>query len=211
MSINNNDITQLEENIKLEGLSAEEIWTLLYNKELNCKKNILEYIAITKILKNSNGTGQIEETYEFIYNSIEEMGSNIKPNTAMYLKNQLKNQLGKYVKDKDPKPVNHFIEFFKEAYPPRARRKDFTWVLMDISNITEEQIWNTLTYINAWCLKDNNRLNKDQKLDIINMVEMLISKGNIKYINQVKSLEKLLNVLKIKVVTSHNKFKVTVI
>lgn len=211
MSTNINEKTQTEENIKLEGLSADEIWTLLYNKELNCKKNILEYIEITKILKSNSGTGQIVETYEFIYNSIEDMGSNIKPNTAMYLKNQLKNQLGKYVKEKDPKPVNYFIEFFKEAYPPRLRRKDFTWVLMDINNITEEQIWNTLTYINAWCLKGNNRLNKKQKSDIIEMVEMLISKGNIKYINQVKSLEKLNNVLKIKIVTSNNTFAVTVL
>ena len=43
----------MEENISLENLSAEEIWEKLYNKELNCKKNILEYIDITKILKKT--------------------------------------------------------------------------------------------------------------------------------------------------------------
>ena len=29
----------------------------------------------------------------------------------MFLKNKLKSQLGKYVKNKDPMPMNYFIEF----------------------------------------------------------------------------------------------------
>ena len=32
-----------EENINFENLNGEEVWEKLYNKELNTKKNILEY------------------------------------------------------------------------------------------------------------------------------------------------------------------------
>ncbi|GIM30433.1 hypothetical protein CPJCM30710_30990 [Clostridium polyendosporum] len=209
MNTDTNNKSQIKVNTDLEGLDAKEIWKVLYNKDLNSKKNILEYISITKVLKQDNITSeQIQGTYTLIYNSIEELGSIIKVNTIMYLKNQLKAQLGKYVKEKDPKPINYFIEFFKEAYPANARRKDFTWVLIDINKITEEQIWTTLTYINRCCLKDDITLNADQKKDIIKVIKLLVNKNNIKYINQVKSLEKLLNVLNIKIVTSDDGFQV---
>nr|WP_207753619.1 hypothetical protein [Clostridium paridis] len=198
----------IDENIKLDGLSAKEVWEALYNKELNSKKSILEYIELTKVLKKDNvDSKQIQETYNFIYDSIEKMGDAIKVNTNLYLKNQLKAQLGKYVKNIDPKPVNYFIEFFKEAYPPHERKKDFTWVLMDINKITEEQIWTTLTYINSGCIK-GNKLSHNQIKDTIEMVEKLIDKNNIKYVNRVKSLEKLLNVLGIKIVNVNDRFKV---
>lgn len=199
----------MEEKIILEGLNGEEIWEKLYNKELNCKKNILEYIDITKVLiKEKADIYQIESTYNFIYNSIDKMSDQIKPNTIMYLQNQLKAQLGKYVSIKDPKIESTFIQFFKEAYPEGNRRKDFTWVLMDINRIADEQIWNTLIYINRECLKNDLRLSSEEKEDIIKMIEKLVKKNNIKYINQVKSLNRLLNVLKIKVVDSKDKFKV---
>ncbi|MFL0245737.1 hypothetical protein [Candidatus Clostridium stratigraminis] len=193
----------------LEELDAKEIWKVLYGKELISKKNILEYIDTTKVLKQENiASEKIQETYTFIYDAIEGMSSIIKVNTKMYLKNQLKAQLGKYVKEKDPTPINHFIEFFKEAYPANNRRKDFTWVLMDINKITDEQIWNTLAYINGWCLRNNNKLDDNQKKDIIKMIELLVSKNNIKYINNTRSLEKLLNNLNIKIVTFRDGFKV---
>lgn len=199
----------MEEKIILEGLNGEEIWEKLYNKELNCKKNILEYIDITKVLiKEKADIYQIESTYNFIYNSIDKMSDQIKPNTIMYLQNQLKAQLGKYVSIKDPKIESTFIQFFKEAYPEGNRRKDFTWVLMDINRIADEQIWNTLIYINRECLKNDLRLSSEEKEDIIKMIEKLVKKNNIKYINQVKSLNRLLNVLKIKIVDSKDKFKV---
>lgn len=199
----------MEEKIILEGLNGEEIWEKLYNKELNCKKNILEYIDITKVLiKEKADIYQIESTYNFIYNSIDKMADQIKPNTIMYLQNQLKAQLGKYVSIKDPKIESTFIQFFKEAYPEGNRRKDFTWVLMDINRIADEQIWNTLIYINRECLKNDLRLSSEEKEDIIKMIEKLVKKNNIKYINQVKSLNRLLNVLKIKIVDSKDKFKV---
>jgi hypothetical protein len=198
-----------EKTINLDGLDAKGVWEKLYGKELNTKKSILEYIDITKVLKQENVSGDmIQDTYTFIYNAIEEMSGTIKVNTKMYLKNQLKAQLGKFVKEKDPKPINHFIEFFKEAYPENNRRKDFTWVLMDASKITDEQIWTTLAYINAWCLKDDNKLDDNQKKDIIKMIELLVSRNNIKYINNIRSLEKFLKNLNLKIVNHRDKFKI---
>jgi hypothetical protein len=195
--------------IDLQGLDAKETWKALYGKELNTKKNILEYIEITKVFKQDNiPSEKIQDTYTFIYNAIEAMNSIIKVNTKMYLKNQLKAQLGKYVEEKDPKPINHFLEFFKEAYPANNRRKDFTWVLMDISKITDEQIWTTIAYINGWCLRDNNNLDESQKKDIIKMVEKLVGRNNIKYINNIRSLEKLLSNLNIKIIAVRDRFKV---
>lgn len=196
-------------NTEFQKLTAHETWERLYNKELNCKKNILEYIDITKVLKKENvSEEQIKDTYNYIYEHIEGLKDSVKPNTLMYLKNNLKSQLGKYVKEKDPKPVNHFIEFFKEAYPEDTRRKDFTWVLMNINSISEEQIWTTLTYINRECLNKNLILNTNQKKDIVEMIEKLVSKNNIKYINNLKSLKQLTNILNISIVGVGEVFKV---
>lgn len=203
------DKETLLNNTDFEGLTAAEIWHKLYNKELNCKKNILEYIDITMILKKNNvKEEQIKDTYNYIYEHIEKLKDVVKPNTMMYLKNNLKSQLGKYVKEKDPKPVNNFAEFFKAAYPKNTRRKDFTWVLMNINNISEEQIWTTLTYINRECLNKNLILNSDQKKDILEMIEKLVSKNNIKYINNLRSLKQLTDILHISIVSVGEIFKV---
>ena len=194
--------------INFENLSGEEIWEKLYNKELTCKKNILEYIEMTRILiKEQVEVYQIESTYNFIYRSIDKMSDKVKPNTIMFLQNKLKAQLGKYVSVKDPKIQSTFLEFFKEAYPKGERRKDFTWVLIDINNISEEQIWHTLTYINRECL-EGFILDDDEINDIIEMIEKLISKNDIKYINDVRSLEILNNILNIKIVKEKDKYKV---
>ncbi|MTK12865.1 MAG: hypothetical protein F8N39_12535 [Clostridiaceae bacterium] len=196
-------------NIEFQKLTAHETWERLYNKELNCKKNILEYIDITKVLKKEKvNEEQIKDTYNYIYEHIEGLKNSVKPNTLMYLKNNLKSQLGKYVKEKDPKPVNNFIEFFKAAYPENTRRKDFTWVLMNINSISEEQIWTTLTYINRECLNKNLILNTSQKKDVIEMIEKLVSKNNIKYINNLRSLKQLTNILNISIVGVGEVFKV---
>lgn len=204
MTIENKD---KQEDINLEGLDSKKILETLYNKELNSKKSILEYISMVKNLKKEILTKeQLQDTYTLIYESIEEMKSIVKTNTIMHLKNELKSQLGKFVHNKDPKKTNHFIEFFKEAYPPKERKKDYTYVLVDESRITEEQIWHTLAYINSLCLK-NYRFSYEEKEDIIKMVDVLLKFNNIKYINQVKSLEKLQRVLKIKVLSDNKGFK----
>lgn len=198
---------ELPENI--EELTAGELHEKLFGKELNTKKSILEYIEVIKILKQGNVSQEkIQDTYNFIYNNIENMGGTIKVNTKMHLRNQLKAQLGRYVKEKDPKPVNYFIEFFKEAYPENKRRKDFTWALMDINKITDVQIWTTLAYIHGWLLKEEEELSEEQKKDTIKMIEILVRRKNTKYINNIRSLEKLLIKLNIKIVTVNNGFLV---
>lgn len=203
------DKEELLNNSQFEGLTASEIWEKLYNKELNCKKSILEYIDIVRVLKKGNASeGQIKDTYNYVYDHIEGLKDTIKPNTIMYLENNLKAQLGKYVKEKDPKPVNHFIEFFKAAYPENNRRKDFTWVLMDINSISEEQAWTTLTYINKSCLSNDLKLNSDQKNDIVKVIEKLVRKNNVKFINNIKSLKQFTDILGISIVNADNKFKV---
>lgn len=199
----------LESNNGFEGLTASEIWEKLYNKELNTKKHILEYIEITKILKKGNvDENQIIETYNYIYNHIEKLKTSIKPNTMMYLKNTLKSQLGKYVKEKDPKPINYFIEFFKEAYPENKRRKDFTRVLNDLDSISEEQLWTTLTYINRECLNNDLDLDSNQIKDIVEVVENAVKKNNVKFITKLRSLYLLTDQLNMTIVFEGQRFKV---
>lgn len=195
--------------IDAASLSAVELWEVLYGKELKTKKSILEYIELTRILKKQNvDPEKVQETYNFVYNSINKMSKDVKPNTIMYLQNQLKGVLGKLVYDKEPKEESAFIEFFREAYPSGERRKDFTWVLMDINNINEEQIWHTLTYINRECLNNGLDLIDEEKQDIIDVIQILIDRKNVDYINKVRSLQKLNEVLGIKIISKKNEYKI---
>ena len=197
----------MEEN-NLKELTGKEILNELCGKELNSKKNILEAIEkIKPLAKEGLESDKIQEIYNVIYKSIEEMNTIVKANTIMYLKNQLKSALGKFVENKDPKDMNYFVEFFKEAYPPNTRRVGYTRVINDFSKITNEQIWETLTFINRAVIKTKRRLGEDEKQDIINNINNLLASGKIEYINQVKSLEKLLNVLNVKVVNYKEGFK----
>lgn len=192
----------LENNNPLENLTAVQIWEKQYGKEMNCKKNIIEYIDIVKVLKKEKlNEVQLSDTYNYIYKQIEGLKDSIKPNTMIFLKNSLKAQLGKYVKETDPKPMNHFTEFFKAAYPENYRRSGYTRVLSDLDNITEEQIWTTLTYINRECLNNDLRLNSYQKQDIIGVIEKAVSKNNIKFINKIRSLKNLTDILNISIVS----------
>ena len=197
----------MEEN-NLKELTGKEILNELCGKELNSKKNILEAIEkIKPLAKEGLESDKIQEIYNVIYKSIEDMNTIVKANTIMYLKNQLKSALGKFVENKDPKEMNYFLEFFKEAYPPNNRRVGYTRVINDFSKITNEQIWETLTFINRAVIKTKRRLGEDEKQDIINNINNLLASGKIEYINQVKSLEKLLNVLNVKVVNYKEGFK----
>ncbi|MEG1004049.1 MAG: hypothetical protein RSF37_11630 [Clostridium sp.] len=74
---------------------------------------------------------------------------------------------------------------------------------MDINRITEEQIWETLTYINRICLK-GERINSEQKQDTLDMISKLLKSKDMKYINGIKSLEKLTDVLKIKIIPNRD-------
>ena len=197
-----------ENNLNLKELTGKEILDKVLGKDLNSKKNILEAIEIIKpVAKEGLESDKTQEIYTIIYKSIEEMNKVVKANTIMYLKNQLKSGLGKYVENKDPKEINYFLEFFKEAYPPNNRRVGYTRVINDFSKITYEQIWETLTFINRIVIKTKRRLGEEEKEDIIKNINNLLMSGKIEYINQVKSLEKLLNVLNVKVVNYKEGFK----
>lgn len=199
----------LEDSNQYENLTAAEIWEKAYRKEINSKKHILEYIDVIRVLKKEIlSESQLKDTYNYIYEHIEGLKDSIKPNTMMFLKNALKAQLGKYVKEIDPKQLNHFMEFFKLAYPENYRRSDFTWVLMDVNKISEEQIWTTLVYINRECLTNNLRLNAQQKKDIVEIIEIGVNKKNIKFINKVRSLKSFMEVLNISIVSVDEVLKV---
>lgn len=196
-------------NNQFEGLTALEIWEKLYNKELNTKKHILEYIEITRVLKKENvSESQIIDTYNYIYNQIEGLKTSVKPNTMMYLKNQLKSQLGKYVIEKDPKPINHFVEFFKEAFPEGDRRKDFTRVLNNVNSISEDQLWTTLTYINRECLNNDLELDSNEIKDIVEVIKNAVKKNNVRFITKLRTLKLLNDMLNISIVKDGDKFKV---
>ncbi len=195
------------EKSEFEELTAEQTWEKLYGKKLNCKKHILEYIEITRILKTESVSQEkIEETYHYIIESIDGL-SDIKPNTMMHLKNTLNTQLGKFVKE-DPDSINHFIEFFKLAYPEKKRRKEFTMVLMDLSVISADQVWTTLTYINREYISRNVKLTFEQKNDIKDVIKLSVSKNNIKFINKVRSLRQLTDYLRIRIDQTGNNFRV---
>lgn len=195
---------------EIKSLNSKELLDKLYGKELNTKKNILEYIELTRVLKEEGTPKElIDGTYNLISDSIDNMKVNAKPNTIMFLKNQLKGQLGRLATaKKENKDEMSFIKFFKEAYPEGKRNRNFTYVLMDDSKISAEQIWTTLTYINRKCIKGNLTLTNEQKKDIIYMIEKLVNKKDIKYINQVKSMNSFLKILNIKIVEVNNEFGV---
>ena len=64
-----------------------------------------------------------------------------------------------------------------------------------------------MTFINRIVIKTKRRLGEEEKEDIIKNINNLLMSGKIEYINQVKSLEKLLNVLNVKVVNYKEGFK----
>lgn len=195
---------------EIKELNEKELLEKLYGKELNTKNNILEYIELVKILKQEGVPQElIENTYELINTSINEMKSKVKPNTIMFLQNKLKDQFRKLIVIKHEQKVdNNFIKFFKRAYPEGKRNRNFTYVLIDNSKISAEQIWTTLTFINRGCIKQQLFITLDEKKDIIDMIEKLVAKKDIKYINQLKSMDKFLRILNIKIGEDKNGFKV---
>lgn len=200
-----NNTTQLLP--KFMDKSAETIWQEAYGKPLDCKKHILEYIDVIKLLSKEQLTGeQLEEVCTHIENSISQMSDLIKANTILQLKKALMAKLGKFRSKNEKAPRNHFLKFFTEAYPKNKRYKEYTWVLMDLNKINDDQILHTLKYINAWCLKD--KLSAGEKKDILPMIEKLIQRGNLKYINQVKSLEGVNKAFHMRIVEHGGKFEI---
>lgn len=195
---------------KMISLNPEELLKELYGEELRTKKDVLQYIEMAKILKKTEGVPDSlkEGTYKLISDSIDNMHGKVKPNTIMFLKNQLKTDLGKLVKGKEEFEESSFIKFFKRAYPEGKRTKSFTYVIQDNSMILDEQIWTTLTYINRESMRGQLFLSAQEKKEIIEMIGKLMDKGNIKYVNQVKSMDKLLRKLNTKIVEGDNGFEI---
>lgn len=195
---------------EIKDLNAKGLLDKIYGKELNTKKTVLEYIELTKILKTEGVPRElIEETYALINDSIEAMKVNVKPNTIMHLKNQLRSQLGKLVKVKEnKKEENEFIKYFKSAYPEGKRSRSFTYVMQDINQISAEQIWTTLTYMNRLFIKERKYFVPAEKKETIKMIQKMLDKGDIKYVNQMKSMDKFLRMLNVKIVEQKGKYKV---
>lgn len=190
----------------LTDLSAEAIWESVYGKALDTKKAILEYIEIVRRLSKEGLTEvQLAETYHFIDEQINALSKLLKANTIVYLKNQLKANLGKF-SPKGEMRANHFLEFFKNTYPEHKRTREYTFVLADMSKINDIQVLETLKTINTFCLKD--KLSKEQKEDILPMIERLISTQHLKYINQVKSMEGIRKRFSIKIIEDHEMFHI---
>lgn len=186
---------------EIKELNEKELLEKIFGKKLDTKNNILEYIDLVKILKQEGVPQELlEGTYNLINDSISEMKVKVKPNTIMFLQNKLKDQFRKVITiKKEVKVDSTFIKFFKRAYPEGKRNRNFTYVLIDESKASADQIWTTLTYINRGCIKQEIFLTNPEKNDIIVMIEKLVAKNDIKYINQVKSMDKLLRILNIKI------------
>lgn len=175
---------------------------------LNTKKVILEYIIEAQQMgKEGTDPLRMEEIYKEIYDAIEVMSSNVKPNTIMFLKNELKKGIGKYQPIDPEAKIDYFMEFFKQAYPEGKRRKEYTYTLVDPSKITVDQIVQTLKYINSYCKE--NRISQDEKKAILPMIEKVAKTDSLKHINQVRSMEYLRNAVRVRIEKSPNGHKVT--
>lgn len=191
--------------INFEGLSGEEIFEKLEAKPLDTKKNILDYMDKVRALSKAGlSEEQTSECYEMIERGIQVMSEKVKPNTIVFLKNELKTKLGKFVRPSDTRE-NAFLTFFKETYPDTKRTREYTWVLADLTKIKEQQILDTLKHINTYCL--NDKLSQGQKKDIYPMIERIVDTHNVRLINQVRSMEGLRKAFNIKIVEEKGKFR----
>lgn len=167
-------------------------------KPLTTKKAVLEAIDDTrKQAKAGLAVEEVEKLYKEIYDAIEVMSANVKPNTIVYLKTELNKTLIKYRPTEITQKSDPFIEFFKQAYPEGKRRKDFTYTLVDPSKITVDQIVETLKFVNAHC--KTNKISKEEKQAILPMIERVAKTDSLRHINQVRSMEYLRNAMHIRI------------
>ncbi len=189
-----------------QDLDAKALFERTFNQPLNTKKNILDYIdVIKKLSKEGLLEGQLQETYLFIEEHIGQMAKTVKPNTIIYLKNELKAKLGKY-SGMNVGRENTFLRFFKETYENTKKTKEYTWVLADLNRAREQQILDTLKTINTYCFK--NKLTQGEKKDILPMLQRIVDTQNIRYINQIKSMEGIRKVFYIKIIEENGQYKI---
>lgn len=181
-----------------EGYTAEEIFNELEAKPLNTKKNILEYIdQIRKLAKEGMQEAEVKKVYEWIEKQIEAMGQNVKINTMVYLKNELRTKLGKFAAPTKGEE-NAFVRFYKQTFENQVKTKEYTYALMDLSRLNEASVLETLKTINTYCLK--NKLSPKEKEDIMPMIKRIVDTQNLRLINQVRSMEGIRKNFRIKIV-----------
>lgn len=190
---------------QLKTLSAEELLASVHGQSLETKKSILEYMdKLKQLSKTALDEEQLKASYSLIEQAIKAMSEKVKPNTIVYLKNELKAKLGKYSGMQVGRD-NAFLNFFKQTYETAKKTKEYTWVLADLTKIREQQILDTLKTINTYCFK--NKLTQSEKKDILPMIERIIDTQNVRYINQLRSMEGIRKAFRIKVVEEEQKFK----
>lgn len=195
----------METNNSYMNLSAKGLFEELGGKPLTTKKNILEYIdTIRKLAKNELEAAQVKESYAFIDEQIEALGSEIKVNTMVYLKNELRNKLGKFTPENKSED-NAFLEFYKKTFENQVKTKEYTWAMVDLSRLSETSILETLKTINTYALK--TKLSPKEKEDILPMVKRIVDTQNLRLINQVRSMEGLRKAFRMKIVEVNKRFE----
>ncbi len=196
----------MENNKIYTDLSAEELCNQLGGKALNTKKSILDYIeTIRKLAKNDLSEEQIKETYELIDAHIEALGSGIKVNTMVYLKNELRNKLGKFSPE-NKRQDNAFLAFYKKTFAKEVKTKEYTWTLIDLSRLSEKSILETLKSINTYALK--NKLTPKEKEDIMPMIKRMVDTQNLRLINQIRSMEGIRKAFRIRIIEVNQRFEI---
>lgn len=186
------------------GYSPEEIFNALEAKPLQTKKAVLDYIEIIrKLAKEGMQEAETKKVYEWIENQIEAMGQDIKVNTMIYLKNELRNKLGKYAPE-NKGDDNAFLRFYKQTFENQTKTKEYTYALTDLSRLNEKGILETLKTVNTYGLK--NKLTPKEKDDIMPMIKRVVDTQNLKYINQLRSMEGIRKNFRIKVVETDKRF-----
>lgn len=189
-----------------EGYSAEEIFKALDAKPLTTKKNILDYIeSIRKLAKDGMQEREVKKVYEWIEKQIEALGKDVKINTIVYLKNELRNHLGKYIMTSKG-DENAFIHFYKKTFVSQVKTKEYTYTLVDPSRMNETSILETLKTINTYCLK--NKLSPKEKEDIMPMIKRIVDTQKVRLINQLRSMEGIRKNFKIKVIEKDKRFEI---
>lgn len=188
------------------GLSAEEIFKTLGGKPLQTKKSILEYIDTIKKLSKADLTKeQVKECYLFIDVQIEALANDIKVNTMVYLKNELRSKLGKFAPENKSED-NAFIRFYKQTFEHQVKTKEYTWALMDLSRLSETSILETLKCINTYSLK--TKLTPKEKEDILPMIKRIVDTQNLRLINQLRSMEGIRKAFRIRIVESNRRYEI---
>ena len=199
----------METTINFQGLTAKEIHEALGNVSLTTKKNILEYIdQIKKLSKEALSEEQLEAIYLYIDGKIDDMGQIVKVNTLAYLKNELRNKLGKYAGSNRTED-NAFLRFYKETYKHHVKTKEYTWAMIDLSKLQDVSVLETLKTINTYALR--NKLTKEEKEDIYPMIRRMVDTQNLRLINQVRSMEGIRKAFKIKIVEKDHRFVIITI